>query len=245
VSRQRLVDGFHLEQFQTQVPEPIEGAVEGGLVRELGAKRGAARAHANVEVFERLQDGRDGLACESDLVIPGGHLKVTICGCWRPATPLRLLSADGFVVTLARVSQFFVNTVGQHCGHGDPERAAHLVREALALAEQHGFVQTVLGTAPRLVDHLISASTSYVSTDNLRALVTGGMESRHLAGLSTARTAVAALVDATTTLTLELSHVAVQSAPYEDVQILRRSEHFPAVPDLEFEGYEGSALKSY
>jgi hypothetical protein len=177
-------------------------------------------------------------------------------------------------------------------------------------------------TAPRLVDHLISASTSYVSTDNLRALVTAGLESRRLTRLSTARTTVAALVDPLTdaeirvareaaaaphvprhgvrpapvakhgenpsspqlyearcdlavrghqksdlvgspvmllslhtlfalapppTMTpkLELSHVAVQGAPYQDVQILRRSEHFPAVPDLEFERYEGSALKSY
>ncbi len=110
---------------------------------------------------------------------------------------------------------------------------------------EHGFVQTVLGTAPRLVDHLISASTSYVSTDNRRALVTAGLESRRLTRLSTARTTVAALVDPTMTPKLELSHVAVQGAPYQDVQILRRSEHFPAVPDLEFEGYEGSALKSY
>ena len=125
------------------------------------------------------------------------------------------------------------------------ERAAHLVGRLWLWRSSTALSKRSWARPLGLVDHLISASTSYVSTDNLTALVTAGLESRRLTRLSTARTTVAALVDPTTALTLELSHVAVQGAPYQDVQILRRSEHFPAVPDLEFEGYEGSALKSY
>ena len=98
-----------------------------------------------------------------------------------------------------------------------PERAAHLVREALALAERHGFVQTVLDNAPRLVDHLISASTSYVSTDNLRALVTAGLESRRLTRLSTARTTVAALVDPLTDAEIRVLEKLPQRLTYLDM----------------------------
>ena len=59
-------------------------------------------------------------------------------------------------------------------------QAPQLVREALAIADRHGFVQTVLDTAPPFVDHLVSGSTPYPSTDNLRALVTAGLQARKL-----------------------------------------------------------------
>ena len=59
-------------------------------------------------------------------------------------------------------------------------QAPQLVREALAIADRHGFVQTVLDTAPPFVDHLVSGSTLYPSTDNLRALVTAGLQARKL-----------------------------------------------------------------
>ena len=59
-----------------------------------------------------------------------------------------------------------------------PDRAPQLVREALAVAEQHGYVQTVLDTAPVLVDHLISGSTNYPATDNLRAIIGAGLQAR-------------------------------------------------------------------
>ena len=62
----------------------------------------------------------------------------------------------------------------------DSYQAPQLVREALAIAERHGYVQTVLETAPRLVDHLVSGSTGYASTDNLRALVAAGLQARKL-----------------------------------------------------------------
>ncbi len=60
------------------------------------------------------------------------------------------------------------------------QQTPQLVREALAIADRHGFVQTVLDTAPPFVDHLVSGSALYPSTDNLRALVTAGLQARKL-----------------------------------------------------------------
>jgi LuxR family transcriptional regulator, maltose regulon positive regulatory protein len=59
-------------------------------------------------------------------------------------------------------------------------QAPRLVREALATVDRHGFVQTVLDTAPQLVDHLISDGAAYPRTDNLRALISAGLEARKL-----------------------------------------------------------------
>ena len=60
-------------------------------------------------------------------------------------------------------------------------QAPQLVREALAMAGRHGFVQTVLGTAPQLVDYLIAGSAPYPHTDHSRALVAAGLQARKLA----------------------------------------------------------------
>jgi hypothetical protein len=94
LSSRRLVHGFYLEQLQSEVLEPVQGAVQGGLIRQIGSHRGAAGPDAHLEVFERVEDGRDGFAGESDLVSPGSHVLVTICGRWRSAVHLRLLSRD-------------------------------------------------------------------------------------------------------------------------------------------------------
>jgi LuxR family maltose regulon positive regulatory protein len=59
-------------------------------------------------------------------------------------------------------------------------QAPQLVREALAIADRHGFVQTVLDTAPPVVDELVSGSARYPSTDNLRALIGAGLQARKL-----------------------------------------------------------------
>jgi len=47
-----------------------------------------------------------------------------------------------------------------------------LVRQALAVADRHGYVQTVLDTAPQLVDHMISDSQLYPRSKQLRELIT-------------------------------------------------------------------------
>jgi LuxR family maltose regulon positive regulatory protein len=52
------------------------------------------------------------------------------------------------------------------------------VREALGLAERYGFLQTVLDTAPVLVDHLISGSARYPSSAYVSDLVAAGLQAR-------------------------------------------------------------------
>jgi hypothetical protein len=49
-------------------------------------------------------------------------------------------------------------------------RTRVLVRDALSIANRHGFVQTVLDTAPRLVDHLITDGGDYPRTGSLQSL---------------------------------------------------------------------------
>jgi LuxR family transcriptional regulator, maltose regulon positive regulatory protein len=62
---------------------------------------------------------------------------------------------------------------------GRPD-ARRVVREATALIDRHGFVQTVLDTAPRLVDHLIADSAGYPRSEPIAALVAAGLEVRKL-----------------------------------------------------------------
>jgi LuxR family maltose regulon positive regulatory protein len=64
-------------------------------------------------------------------------------------------------------------------------QAAALVRRALAVAAQYGYVQTVLDTAPQLVDHVICDSHLYPRTEQLTALITAGLRTRkHTASTS-------------------------------------------------------------
>jgi LuxR family transcriptional regulator, maltose regulon positive regulatory protein len=60
-------------------------------------------------------------------------------------------------------------------------QAPSMVRQALAVAKRHGFVQTVLDTAPQLVDHLISDSGLYPRTEQVAALISAGLAARKLA----------------------------------------------------------------
>ncbi len=55
-----------------------------------------------------------------------------------------------------------------------------LVREALLVIERYGFLQTVLDTAPRLVDHLVNDGGDYARTTSLRSLVAAALEQRKL-----------------------------------------------------------------
>jgi len=57
-------------------------------------------------------------------------------------------------------------------------QAPALVRQALAIADRHGFSQTVLDTAPALVEHVISDSHLYPRTKQLTALITAGLKAR-------------------------------------------------------------------
>ena len=59
-------------------------------------------------------------------------------------------------------------------------RAPQLIREAVAVAGRHGYVQTVLDTAPQLVDQLISDAAHYPNTDHVRSLIAAGINARKL-----------------------------------------------------------------
>ncbi len=62
-------------------------------------------------------------------------------------------------------------------GQSSPQ-APSLVRQALAVAERHGFAQTVVDTAPQLVDHVIPNSHLYPLTKQLTPLITAGLTAR-------------------------------------------------------------------
>jgi len=57
-------------------------------------------------------------------------------------------------------------------------QAPALVRQALGIAERRGFIQTVVDTAPQLVEHVISDSYLYPRTKQLAALITLGIKAR-------------------------------------------------------------------
>ena len=63
---------------------------------------------------------------------------------------------------------------------GASPRAAQLIREAVAVVDRHGYVQTVLETAPQVVDQLISDAAHYPNTDNVRSLIAAGINARKL-----------------------------------------------------------------
>ena len=56
--------------------------------------------------------------------------------------------------------------------------APALTRQALAVAERHGFTQTVVDTAPQLVDHVIANSHLYPRTSQRKTLITAGVRAR-------------------------------------------------------------------
>jgi LuxR family maltose regulon positive regulatory protein len=56
--------------------------------------------------------------------------------------------------------------------------APALVRQALTVAERHGFIQTVVDTAPQLVDHVIANSHLYPRTRQRAALINAGLKAR-------------------------------------------------------------------
>jgi LuxR family maltose regulon positive regulatory protein len=62
-------------------------------------------------------------------------------------------------------------------GQSSPHAPA-LARQALAVAERYGFVQTVVDTAPQLVDHVIANSDLYPRTRQRAALISAGLKAR-------------------------------------------------------------------
>jgi LuxR family maltose regulon positive regulatory protein len=62
-------------------------------------------------------------------------------------------------------------------GQSSPQAPA-LVRQALAVADRHGFAWTVVDIAPQLVEHVISEPHLYPRTRQLTALITTGLKAR-------------------------------------------------------------------
>ena len=62
-------------------------------------------------------------------------------------------------------------------GQSSPQAPA-LVRQALAVTDRYGYVQTVVDTAPQLVEHVISNSHLYPRTRQRTALITAGLRAR-------------------------------------------------------------------
>jgi LuxR family transcriptional regulator, maltose regulon positive regulatory protein len=56
--------------------------------------------------------------------------------------------------------------------------APQLVSNTLRAVNRQGYIQTVLDTAPALVDHLIANSAHYPDTDNLRSLIAARLATR-------------------------------------------------------------------
>jgi LuxR family maltose regulon positive regulatory protein len=74
--------------------------------------------------------------------------------------------------------------------------APAVVRSALDAAQRHGFVQTVLDTAPQLLDHVVSQPDLYPAAWDLRALVTAYLDAKTMTGSRPHGGDVAPLTDA-------------------------------------------------
>jgi LuxR family transcriptional regulator, maltose regulon positive regulatory protein len=96
-----------------------------------------------------------------------------------PEEAAQALSALGKGVTIRSDLELRLLRASVAVSQSSPQAPA-LVRQALAVAERHGFVQTVVDTAPQLVEHVISNSHLYPPTEHLTALITAGLRARQL-----------------------------------------------------------------
>ncbi len=111
---------------------------------------------AIVSAVVALASGKPDEAAETlDRAVLAGTRTITV----RTDLELRLLWASVAVV------------------HGSPD-CDQLVKDALSLAEQRGFVQTVLDTAPQLAARLLSHAERYPRTDYCTRLISGAPATR-------------------------------------------------------------------
>jgi LuxR family maltose regulon positive regulatory protein len=138
--------------------------LEARLRLDLGDQKGAAR------VTERLPEDRRTIMAAIIALAAGNPEQAARALSSAPAEgatirsdlELRLLHAS---IAISRSSP----------------RAPALVRQALSLAEHHGFIQTIVDTAPQLVEHVISDPRLYPRTRQLTALITAGLKARRRA----------------------------------------------------------------
>ena len=138
--------------------------LEARLRLDLGDQKGAAR------VTERLPEDRR-IIMAAIIALAAGN----------PGEAARALStapAEG--ATIRSDLELRLLRASTAISQSSPQAPA-LVRQALSVAERHGFVQTVVGTAPQLVEHVISDSHLYPRTRQLTALITAGLQARRRA----------------------------------------------------------------
>jgi LuxR family transcriptional regulator, maltose regulon positive regulatory protein len=81
---------------------------------------------------------------------------------------------------------------------GAEPRAPKLVKSALLAAQRRGFVQTVVDTAPQLLDHVVSQPDLYRGAEDFRPLVKAHLDAKAMTGSRPRRAAVDPLTDAET-----------------------------------------------
>ena len=77
-----------------------------------------------------------------------------------------------------------------------PRDAPPVVRRALTAAQHSGFLQTVLDTAPQLVDDVVARADLYPAAGNLRPLIAAHLDARATAGANPRRQSVVPLTEA-------------------------------------------------
>ncbi len=135
--------------------------LEAHLRRALGDAKGARR------VAEQLPDDRRLVT--SALIALGANDHRTASDIMSTARPTGPTIRADLELRLLRASMAILQV---------SPRAPQLIREAVAVADRHGYVQTVLDTAPQLIDQLISDAAHYPNTDNVRALIAAGIRAR-------------------------------------------------------------------
>ncbi len=135
--------------------------LEARLRLELGDRNGALR------MAEQLPDDRRRVI--SALIALRANDHRTASETLRTAPPQGPTIRSDLELRLLRASIAIV---------GASPRAPELIRQAVAVADRHGYVQTVLDTAPQVVDQLISDSAHYPNTDNVRSLIAAGVNAR-------------------------------------------------------------------
>ena len=151
-SRSRAADSVLLAEA-----DELEARLRLNLGDTQGAHRTAERLppkrRAIVEAVIALADSRwrRGLARAGGSARPGTSI--------RSDTELQLLRANVALV-------------------GGERDASRLIRSALYAAQRHGFVHTVIDTAPQLLDHVVSQPDLYPAAQGLRSLVNAYLDAK-------------------------------------------------------------------
>lgn len=88
---------------------------------------------------------------------------------------------------------------------GGERDASRLIRSALYAAQRHGFVHTVIDTAPQLLDHVVSQPDLYPAAQGLRSLVNAYLDAKAMTDPRPRRGSLDHLTDAETRVLTKLA----------------------------------------